>query len=333
MQLGVFSLTDTTGSVSLAERVRDIVDFGAHADAVGLDVFGVGEHHTSRFAVSSPAVVLAAIAARSSSITLTSAVSVLSVLDPVRLYQDFAQLDLVSGGRAEITVGRSAYAEPFEIFGVPMADYDAVFEEKLQLLLALRSGGAVTWAGRYRAPLDDARIIPQLDRRLPIRVGVGGTPESAVRAGRLGLPMTLALLGGSPARAVPLVDLYRQSAADNGHASSELDVATVSHFSVGSTPREARDTFYPHYRRYFAEGRGVHLDRASFDEMAAPNGPLVVGSAEEVTEKILRQHTLLTIDRFLGQVDIGGLPRDTVLASIDRFAEDVAPVLRRENAH
>ncbi|MCS5717700.1 LLM class flavin-dependent oxidoreductase [Herbiconiux sp. CPCC 205763] len=333
MQLGVFSLTDRTGSITLTERVRDIIDFGAHADTVGLDVFGVGEHHTSRFAVSSPAVVLAAIAARSSSITLTSAVSVVSVLDPVRLHQDFAQLDLVSGGRAEITAERSAYAEPFEIFGVPVADYDAVFEEELQLLLALRRGGGVTWAGRYRARLNDAQIIPQLDRELPIRLGVGGTPESAARAGRLGLPMTLALLGGSPARAVPLVDLYRQNAADNGHASTELDVATVSHFYVGSTPQEARDTFYPHYRRYFAEGRGAHLDRASFDEMAAPNGPLVVGSAEEVTEKILRQHTLLTIDRFLGQVDIGGLPRDTVTASIDRFAEDVAPVLRRENAN
>ncbi len=333
MQLGAFSLTDRTGTITLAERVRDIIDFGAHADALGLDVFGVGEHHTSRFAVPSPAVVLAAIAARSSSITLTSAVSVLSVLDPVRLYQDFAQLDLVSGGRAEITVGRSAYSEPFEIFGVPVAEYDAVFEEKLQLLLALRRGGGITWAGRYRAPLNDARIIPELDRELPIRLGVGGTPESAARAGRLGLPMTLALLSGSPARAVPLVDLYRQSAAANGHASSQLDVATVSHFYVGSTPHEARETFYPHYRRYFAEGRGVHLGRATFDEMAAPDGPLVVGSAEEVTEKILRQYKLLTLDRFLGQVDIGGLPRDTVLASINRFAGDVAPVLRREIAN
>lgn len=330
MQLGVFSLTDRTGSVSPSERVRDIVEFGAHADAAGLDVFGVGEHHTPRFAVSSPAVVLGAIAARSHSIVLTSAVSVLSVLDPVRLYQDFAQLDLVSDGRAEITAGRSAYSEPFDIFGVPMREYDAVFEEKLHLLLALRRGEPLTWSGRFRPPLDSASIIPTLDRELPVRLGVGGTPESAARAGRLGLRMTLALLGGSPARAVPIVDLYRQSAAENGHDPRTLGVAGVSHFYVGSTSQDARETFYPYYRRYFAEGRGVHLDRASFDEMASANGPLVVGSAQEVAEKILRQHELLTLDRFLGQVDLGGLPRDTVLGSMDRFAVEVAPVLRRE---
>lgn len=330
MTLGVFSLTDRTGSVSLSERVGDIVDFGAHADAAGLDVFGVGEHHTPRFAVSSPAVLLAAIAARSSSITLTSAVSVLSVLDPVRLYQDFAQLDLVSGGRAEITAGRSAYAEPFEIFGVPANEYEAVFDEKLRLLLALRSGETTTWAGSYRTPLNDVPIIPRLDRELTVRLGVGGTPESAARAGRLGLKMTLALLAGSPTRAVPIVDLYRQSAAENGHDPRSLGVAAVSHFYVGATSQEARDTFYPHYRRYFAEGRGVRLDRPSFDEMAAPNGPLVVGSAQEAADKILRQHELLKLDRFLGQVDLGGLPRDTVLGSLDRFAGDVAPILRRE---
>jgi alkanesulfonate monooxygenase SsuD/methylene tetrahydromethanopterin reductase-like flavin-dependent oxidoreductase (luciferase family) len=224
--------------VSPSERVRDIVDFGAHADAAGLDVFGVGEHRTPRFAVSLPAVVHAAIAARSRSITVTSAVSVPSVLDPVLLYQDFAQLDLVSGGRAEITAGRSAYAEPFEIFGVPMHEYDAVFDEKLHLLLALRRGGTITWAGRYRPPLDDAPIIPQLDRELPVRLGVGGAPESAARA--------------------------------------------------------------------------------SFDEKAAPNGPLVVGSAEEVADKILRQHELLTLDRFLGQVVIALAMRASGLMKVAR---------------
>lgn len=330
MELGVFSLTERTGSVSSLTRVQDIIDFGAHADSVGLDVFGVGEHHTPRFAVASPAVVLAAIAARTTAITLTSAVSVLSVLDPVRLYQDFAQLDLVSGGRAEITAGRSAYREPFEIFGVPMDEYDAVFEEKLGLLLELRRDERVTWAGRFRPPLRDVPINPRLDRQLPVRLGVGGTPESAARAGRLGLPMTLALLAGSPTRAVPVADLYRQSADDAGHDPSGLGIATVSHFYVGTTSQDARDTFYPHYRAYFAEGRGVNLGRADFDEMAGPDGPLVVGSPQEVIDKILRQHRLLRLDRFLGQVDIGGLGYEAVLGSIDRFAGEVAPVVRRE---
>ncbi|MBF4577544.1 LLM class flavin-dependent oxidoreductase [Frondihabitans sp. VKM Ac-2883] len=330
MQLGVFSLTDMTGDVTPGQRVRDIVDFGVHADELGLDVFGVGEHHTPRFAVSSPAIVLAAIAARTSTVTLTSAVSVLSVLDPVRLYQDFAQLDLVAGGRAEVTVGRSAYREPFEIFGIPLDNYDDVFQEKLGLLLRLRAAQeGVTWTGRYRSPLDDALIIPRLERPLPIRVGVGGTPESAVRAGALGLPMTLALLGGDPARMRPIVDRYRAAAASNDIDSAQLGVAGVSHFFVGSTSQEARETFYPAYRTYFRHGRGVHLDRATFNEMAAPHGPLVVGSPQEVTDKILRQHELLTLDRFIGQVDLGGLPREHALASLDRFASDVAPAFRQ----
>lgn len=280
--------------------------------------------------MSSPAIVLAAIAARTSTVTLTSAVSVLSVLDPVRLYQDFAQLDLVAGGRAEVTVGRSAYREPFEIFGIPLDNYDDVFQEKLGLLLRLRAAQeGVTWTGRYRSPLDDALIIPRLERPLPIRVGVGGTPESAVRAGALGLPMTLALLGGDPARMRPIVDRYRAAAASNDIDSAQLGVAGVSHFFVGSTSQEARETFYPAYRTYFRHGRGVHLDRATFNEMAAPHGPLVVGSPQEVTDKILRQHELLTLDRFIGQVDLGGLPREHALASLDRFASDVAPAFRQ----
>lgn len=333
MQLGVFSLTDRAGAVTAQARVRDVIEFGEHAGTVGLDVFGIGEHHTARFAVSSPAVVLGAIAARTSTITLTSAVSVLSVLDPVRLYQDFAQLDLVSQGRAEITVGRSAYAEPFELFGVSKADYDDVFEEKLGLLLTVRRDpDSVTWSGRHRSALADATVVPRLERPLPLRVGVGGTPESAARAGRLGLPMTLALLGGDPARMRPLVDLYRETASRFHEDRAQLGVAGVGHFYVGTTSQQARDTFYPHYRTYFLEGRGVHLDRATFDQMAAPYGPLVVGSPQEVADKILRQRELLGLDRFLGQVDLGGLPRRDVLTSIDAFADEVAQTVRRATA-
>ncbi len=331
MELGVFSLTDLAGGAAASDRVRDVIDYGAHADQAGLDVFGVGEHHTPRFAVASPAVVLGAVAARTSAITLTSAVSVLSVLDPVRLYQDFAQLDLVSGGRAEITAGRSAYSEPFDIFGVPMDEYEAVFDEKLDLLLELRENAEVTWSGRFRTPLEHSPIIPRLSRELPVRLGVGGTPGSAARAARLGLPVTLALLVGNPLGLLPIVDLYRSTGERYGHRRSELGVGVASHLYVGTTSQAARDTFYPHYRTYFADGRGVHLSRAAFDQMAAPDGPLVVGSPQEVADKIRGWHESFDLDRFMGQVDIGGLPRDAVLGSIERFATGVAGILRDES--
>lgn len=327
VEFGIYSLADISTGQPPSQRVRDIVEFGVFADQMGLDVFGVGEHHTPRFAVPSPAVVLAAVAARTSSITLTSAVSVLSVLDPVRLYQDFAQLDLVSDGRAEITVGRSAYSEPFDIFGVDINLYDDVFTEKLGLLRQLSIGENITWTGQFRPPLNNVTIVPHLDHTLPVRIGVGGSPESASRAGYLGLPMTLAHLGGSLARVHPTVDRYRRAGADAGHAPL-LDVALASHLFVGTTSQGARETFYPYYRSYFAAGRGVHLDRTTFDAMAAPDGALVVGSAHEVADKLSRQRELLGVSRFIGQVDLGGLPRTHVLESIDQFASHVAPSVR-----
>lgn len=243
IEVGLYSLADMHSADTAARRIRDIVDYGVAADQLGLDVFGVGEHHTSRFVVSSPAVVLAAIAARTSSITLASTVSVLSVLDPVRLYQDFAQLDLVSGGRAEITVGRGAYAEPFDIFGVDDTQYDEVFAEKLDLLRRLTTDEVITWEGRFRSPLDRATVTPRLGRTLPVRVGVGGSSASAGRAGRAGLPMTLAHLGGSAARAEPAVDLYWSSAEAAGHPISSLGVGLASHLYVGGTSQGARETF------------------------------------------------------------------------------------------
>jgi alkanesulfonate monooxygenase SsuD/methylene tetrahydromethanopterin reductase-like flavin-dependent oxidoreductase (luciferase family) len=270
IELGIFTFADIAGPASPRARIRDIVDYGAYADEVGLDVLGIGEHHTPRFAVSSSAVVLAAVAARTSTIILSSAVSVLSVLDPVRLYQDFAQLDLVAGGRAEITAGRSAYAEPFEIFGVPLENYDAVFDEKLDLLLKLRTGNPVTWTGNFRPPLHDATITPRTGRALPVRLGVGGTAASAARAARLGLPMTLALLLGSPQQAKPVAD------------------------------------------------------------MTSPHGALMVGSPQEIIDKIMLEHELLHLDRFMDQIDLGGLRRADALRSIELFAAEVAPVLRRE---
>ncbi|MFJ9024197.1 LLM class flavin-dependent oxidoreductase [Streptomyces sp. NPDC102259] len=331
VELGVFSLADIVPGATGSQRVRDIVDAGVFADQAGLDVFGVGEHHTSRFAVSSPAVVLAAIAARTASLTLTSAVSVLSVLDPVRLYQDFAQLDLVSGGRAEITAGRSAYAEPFEIFGVDTGRYDEVFAEKLDLLRLIVTEGDLTWTGGSRPPLKGAAIIPRLDRVLPIRLAVGGAPDSARRAGRLGLRMTMAHLGGSPARARPAVDLYWQAGEMAGHPRATLGIGVAAHLFVGATSQGARETFYPYYRAYFAQGRGVHLDRPTFEAMAGPDGALLVGSAQEIIEKLMIQKELFGANRFIGQVDLGGLPRSSVLTSIEKFASDVAPTVRRES--
>ncbi len=332
IELGVFSLTDLAGGASPADRTRDIIDYGVRADELGLDVFGVGEHYTARFVVSSPAVVLAAIAARTSSITLTSAVSVLSVLDPVRLYQDFAQLDLVSDGRAEITAGRSAYPEPFEIFCFPLEEYDAVFEAKLDLLLRLRAENPITWAGGYRSALRDAVIVPRIARELPVRLGVGGTPASAARAGRLGLPMTLALLLGTPGHAKAAADLYWQTGEAFGHPREALSVGIVSHFFVGVTSQAARESFYPSYRSYLADGRGVHIGRAAFDMATAPDGALMVGSPQEIVDKIMLERELLDLDRFMGQVDLGGLSRADALRSIELFATEVAPVLRRELA-
>jgi alkanesulfonate monooxygenase SsuD/methylene tetrahydromethanopterin reductase-like flavin-dependent oxidoreductase (luciferase family) len=340
MQLGVFSLTDIAADPFTAERptatqrVADIVEYAIAADKAGLDVFGLGEHHTLDFAVSSPAVVLGAIAQATTTIILTSAVSVLSVLDPVRLYQDFAAVDLLSQGRAEITVGRSAFTEPFPIFGVDLADYDDVFEEKLDLLLRLRDSDHVTWRGRFRPPLDNAPIAPRAhSEELAIRIGIGGTPASAIRAGRLGLPMTLGLIGGSPARAKPLFDLYRQAGHQSGQPEEKLKAGLVSHFLVAPTSQGARDTLFPYYRDYLAPktpgGRGFVVDRASFDELAGPRGAVMVGSPQEVIDKILYENDLFDLDRFMGQVDLGGLPHATVLESIDLFATEVAPVIRK----
>jgi alkanesulfonate monooxygenase SsuD/methylene tetrahydromethanopterin reductase-like flavin-dependent oxidoreductase (luciferase family) len=340
MQLGVFSLTDiaadpfTGQRPGAARRIADIVDYAVAADSAGLDVFGLGEHHTLDFAVSSPAVILGAIAQATNSITLTSAVSVLSVLDPVRLYQDFAAVDLISHGRAEITVGRSAFTEPFPIFGVDLADYDEVFEEKLDLLLRLRAEDHVTWSGRFRPPLNNAPIAPRAHSdQLAIRIGIGGTPASAIRAGRLGLPMTLGLIGGSPARAKPLFDLYRQAGIQSGQPAEKLKAGLVSHFLVGDTSQGARDILFPYYRDYLAPktpgGRGFVVDRPSFEELAGPRGAIMVGSPQEVIDKILCENDLFDLDRFMGQVDLGGLPRDTVLKSIELFATEVAPVIRK----
>lgn len=337
MELGIISLSDlktspdTGQQVSAAQRVADTIDYAVLADQLGLDVFALGEHHNLDYAVSSPAVVLAAIASRTQQIRLTSGVTVLSVLDPVRVYQDFAQLDLVSNGRAEIIAGRSAFIEPFALFGYSVDEYNALFVEKLDLLLQLRDHDRITWTGRYRPPLHDAEVTPRAIRSpLPVWAGVGGTPSSAERAGRLGLPMVLGLIGGSWRDARRAVDLYRAAGERAGHP-EKLRVAISTHFYAGADPRSARDV-YPYYRHYLSpdtnRGRGFQVGRAAFEAGAQPGQALMIGSSEELVEKILDAHRILGIDRFFGQFDWGALPRHLVEESVHRLAAEIAPAVR-----
>jgi alkanesulfonate monooxygenase SsuD/methylene tetrahydromethanopterin reductase-like flavin-dependent oxidoreductase (luciferase family) len=333
MELGVFSLTDISpdSDDTAASRTDDIISYGVLAEQRGLDVYGIGEHHTRAFAVSSPAVVHAAIARATSRIKLTTTATILTVLDPVRLYQDFATLDLISHGRAEIGAGRSAFAEPFALFGEDIGEYDAIFAEKLDLLLRLRDEEKVTWQGTYRPALTNAEANPQPAGDLPIWVAVGGTPSSAVRAGRLGLPMALGLIGGTIDHAKRLIDVYRTAGRDAGHPDKALKVGITSHFYVGETHDKALDDFFPYYHRYLSPetngGRGFYVDRDQMHHLAGRRGALMVGGPQQIAEKILDLQSVLGVDRFLGQVDLGGMPPQMVRDSISRFGDIVAPAI------
>jgi alkanesulfonate monooxygenase SsuD/methylene tetrahydromethanopterin reductase-like flavin-dependent oxidoreductase (luciferase family) len=334
MELGVFSLSDIypgSGDTA-ASRTDDIIGYGVLAEQSNLDVFGIGEHHSRNFAVSSPAVVHAAIARSTRRIRLTTTASVLSVLDPVRVYQDFATLDLISHGRAEIIAGRSAFAEPFALFGEDISQVDDLFAEKLDLLLRLRDEDHVTWSGRFRAPLRDAAVNPRPIGCLPIWAAVGGTPASAARAGRLGLPMALGLIGGTIDHAKRLVDLYRNAGRDAGHPDEKLSVGITSHLYVGESSEKALADFFPYYQRYLApetnNGRGWRVDPQSMAAMAARRGALMVGGPAQVAEKVLDLAAVLGADRYLGQVDPGAMPQAMVRDSIARFGETVAPAVR-----
>lgn len=334
MELGVFSLTDIypDSPDTAASRIDDIINYGVMAERHGLDVFGIGEHHSRAFAVSSPAVVHAAIARATSRIKLTTTATVLSVLDPVRVYQDFATLDLVSHGRAEIIAGRSAFAEPFALFGEDINQLDGLFAEKLDLLLRLRDEDSVTWSGRFRPALQEAEVNPQPVGPLPVWVAVGGTPSSAERAGRLGLPMALGLIGGTIDSAKRLVDVYRTAGRAAGHPEDRLSVGITSHFYVGENNEKALEEFYPYYCRYLApetnKGRGWHVDRAAMAAMAARRGSLMAGGPTQIIEKILDLHNELGVDRFMGQIDLGGMPAEMVSDSLGCFADTVAPAVR-----
>ena len=331
MEIGVYTFAELRGRIDPAERMRDLMEEAALADEVGLEVFGVGEHHRPDFAVSAPAVVLAAAAVRTSRIRLTSAVTVLSSDDPVRVLEEFATVDLLSGGRAEIMAGRGSFIESFPLFGYDLADYDELFAEKLELLLALRGDEPVTWSGRHRAALEAMVAYPRpVQRPLPVWIAVGGNPESAARAGTLGLPMALAIIGGMPDRFVPFADIHRRAADAAGHERPSLSIN--SHGYVAGTAEQAADDFFPAYAEMMTsigrERGWPPMQRPDFDALRTRHGALVVGSVDEVVEKILFQHELFGHDRFLMQTSVGDLAHARVLRSIELLGTEVAPAVR-----
>jgi len=338
MEIGVDSfaaaLTETSIAVSQADRMRDLLDEIEHADQVGLDVFGVGEHHRKEFLDSAPAVILAAAAARTKRIRLTSAVAVLSAADPVRVFQQFATLDLISNGRAEMVVGRGSFIEAFPLFGLNLDDYDSLFAEKLDLLLKIRENEHVHWSGRHRPALTGQGVYPRpMQDPLPIWLGVGGSPESFVRAGALGLPLMVAIIGGETRRFRPLIDLYREAGRRAGFSSDRLKVGVHSLGYVAATAQQAADDFFPGYARAFTtigkeRGWGP-ITRAQFDAQLTPNGALLVGTPDEVAEKILRHSEALGgISRITFMMNGASLPHPKLMSAIDLIASRVAPVLR-----
>jgi probable LLM family oxidoreductase len=326
VEIGVFTFADTREGESPEQRLREVVEEAELADEVGLDVFGVGEHHRPDFTVSTPAVVLAAVAARTQRIRLTSAVTVLSSDDPIRVFQEFSTLDLVSGGRAEIMVGRGSFIESFPLFGYDLRDYDRLFAEKLERLLGIRETGTTAGGqGVYPRPLQDP---------LPVWVAVGGTPESAVRAGMLGLPMALAIIGGLPERFKPFVELHRRGAEEAGREHPRLSIN--SHGYIAPTRDEALDESFPYVsaamNRIGQERGWSPMRRADYDTAATLRGANFVGTSQEVVDKILFQHELFGHDRFLLQFTIGGIPHEGILRSIELLGREVVPRVREELA-
>jgi probable LLM family oxidoreductase len=342
LEIGIYTFAETTPdpasgrTVSPRQRLRDLMEEIELADQIGLDVFGIGEHHRPDFAVSAPPVVLAAAVERTKTIRLTSAVTVLSSEDPVRVYQQFATLDLLSGGRAEIMAGRGSFIESFPLFGQDLKDYDGLFAENLELLLRIRAGERVSWPGGHRAPIDNLGVYPRPEREIPIWIAVGGTPQSVARAGALGLPLALAIIGGEPERFAPLVALYRKAAQRAGQDAAKLAVGINAHGFIADASQDAADSFYPSYAeamtRIGRERGWSGMTRAQYDASRDLRGHLLVGSPEQVIDKILFQHRIFGHDRFLMQMSVGTMPHDKMMRSIELLGTQVAPVVRRETA-
>jgi probable LLM family oxidoreductase len=337
IELGLATFADLGPGIAPEQRMRELLEEARLADELGLDVFALGEHHRPDFLISAPTVALAAIAAQTSRIRLSSAVTVLSSDDPVRVFQEFAELDLISGGRAEIMAGRGSFTESFPLFGYDLDDYDELYAEKLELLLALRAGNPVTWSGRHRAPLQNAQVYPRpVQDPLPIWVAVGGTPQSVVRAAVLGLPLTIAIIGGQPARFRPLVELYDRVWVESGHAPEDRRLAINTHAFVGSTRAEADAAFAHPYltimNRIGRERGWPPSGREQYEALTAPDGAVAVGSPEQVAEKILMEHELFGNQRYVGQISVGAVAHADVMGAIELFGTRVAPLVRDEVA-
>ena len=343
MEIGVDSFVaatvDASGrAVDPARHLRELLEAIALADQVGLDVFGIGEHHRREFLDSAPTVILAAAAAQTRNIRLTSAVTVLSAADPVRVFQEFATLDLLSNGRAEIVAGRGSFIEAFPLFGLELEDYDSLFAEKLELLLKIRENTHVQWSGKHRAALTGQGVYPRpLQNPLPIWLGVGGTPGSFIRAGMLGLPLMVAIIGGEPHRFRPLIDRYREAGLRSGHSPDQLKVGIHSLGYVADSSTTAEDEFFPGYAQSFTEIGREHgwppMTRAHFDAQLGPTGALLVGDPETVAEKILRvNESLGGISRITFQMSVAALPHAKMLRAIELLGTDVAPMVRNSLA-
>jgi probable LLM family oxidoreductase len=339
MELGLTSFAEThpipaTGEpLSHGERLRNVIAEIELAERVGLDVYGLGEHHRVDMAASAVAVTLAAAAARTKRIRLSSAVIVLSSADPVRTYQDFATLDLLSEGRAELLVGRGSFVESFPLFGYSLSDYDALFTEKLELLLAIRDNETVTWEGKFRAPIREQAIYPRSQQQpLPVWIGVGGTPASMVRAGKLGLPVALAIIGGEPARFRPLVDLYQRSLREAGHDPADFPLAVHGLGHIADDGAEAAETIQPGFtatmNKIGRERGWPPLTPEQFDWMAGPDGSLVVGDPRTVATKILHWRELLGIERFMLHTSAGNIPHSQTMRSIELLGTEVSQIVR-----
>lgn len=327
----------TGEKISPAERLRNLIETIELADQVGLDVFGVGEHHRPDFVASAPVVILAMAAARTKNIRLSTAVTVLSSDDPVRVFQSFATLDLLSNGRAEIMAGRGSFIESFPLFGYDLRDYDDLFAEKLGLLLKLRESETITWAGQHRAPLENAGVYPRpIQAPLPVWIAVGGTPESAARAGFLGVPMALAIIGGLPERFAPFVNIYREAARRAGHDPANLPLSINSHGFIGDDAQQAAEDYYPTFSQVMnkiGRERGwPPITRAQFETARTLRGSDFIGSPTEIIEKILFQHEIFGHQRLLLQLGVGTMPHAKMMRAVELLGTKVAPVVREEIA-
>lgn len=339
MELGISTFGEipiehiSGGAINAQQRIEELLKEAVLADNIGLDVYALGEHHRPDYVISSPEMVLAAAAAVTKNIKLSSAVTVLSSADPVRIFQNFATLDLISKGRAEIMAGRGSFIESFPLFGYELDDYDELFTEKLELLLNINNNEIVTSKGNHRASIDGRGIYPRpYQQQLPVWLAVGGTPASVVRAGTLNLPLTIAILGGQPSQYVQLTDLYRKAAAKAGHDTTKLQLAVNQHIYIADDSQQAADEFWPIYsgvmNRVGRERGWSPMTRPQFEYLRQPGGPLLVGTAQEVADKIIAEHKLFNNTRFLAQTISGNIPHEKLLHSINLFGTKVAPLVR-----